>query len=160
MNKLKAFTVLEIIIVLLISGIVIALSLNIYLNMEKLFYRILSDGNKYNEIMFFHNRLKNDFDKAKYVKIEIDELIIYKEDWDIIKYNLGSDYLTVSANNITDTLKLKIKNYNFEYLNEESRLISDFSLELKYNNNNFPFYFTKKYSNKVLFEYNNILMKN
>jgi hypothetical protein len=101
--------------------------------------------------MFFQNRIKNDFDKAHYITFEPDELIINKGNNNIVRCILGNDYLILNSNNKMDTLKVKIEDYFIEYLNEDSRLISNFYLKLNYNNNTFPLVFEKEYSRKVLF---------
>ena len=161
MNRLKAFTVIEIITVLLISGIVISLSLSIFLNFEKIFRQLLSDSSKYSEIMFFHRRIKNDFDRAKYITYNQDELVLHNVNNNIVKYNLGNEYLTINTNTNIDTLKVNIKDCSVEYINEESKLITSFFLILKLKGNDFPLFFNKEYSNRILFnnEVNNLYLK-
>jgi hypothetical protein len=61
--------------------------------------------------------------------------------------------LSINSDNYKDTLKVKIDNYYIEYLNEDSRLVSEFLINLKFKENIFPLHFKKEYSRKVLFRF-------
>lgn len=115
-NKIPAFTLSEVLVVLVITSIVVAIAFTVLRLVTKQFTAIQARYEERTEITMLKQRLLFDFDKAKSTswseKDQALEIVLQDE---VIQYEITSDYILRD----TDTLSFKIQNTTFYYLGDQ-----------------------------------------
>jgi hypothetical protein len=161
MNKwrVKAFTIMEVSVVMLIAGLVIGMTYTIY----SIVVRSYQGYNKKHTDMAVLIRLdeliKKDFWRAERVLANRNHLIIEKAH-EIVEYEIEPDYVVRSAG-IIDTFKIKTENVviNFEgeaitetSSFEENQIIDELQLNAIFEGKSFSYHYQKQYSAVSLFK--------
>lgn len=157
MKRLKAFTILELLISMLLSGIVISLILMFYLQFRKYFMTLEHNTGSDQTIALLSNVLKRDFDKATVI-IPVDkEIVQCVTSQQLIRYNFEDDrYILRLEDDRTDTFMVRWTSLEWKNYSDRTNLIREFSFEIKIDNNlYFPVNEEKSYPAQVLFNYEN-----
>lgn len=157
MKRLKAFTILELLVSMLLSGIVISLILTFYLQFRKYLVTLEHNSGSDREIALFSNVLKRDFDRAAMI-IPVDkEIIQCITSHQVIRYDFEDDrYILRLENNRTDTFNIRWTNLEWKKYSDRTNLINEFSFDIKIDKDlYFPVSEEKRYPAQVLFNYEN-----
>lgn len=116
--KLKAFSFLEVLVAIVISGIVISTAYSVYVYSGKQFFRFKTIKAEITDYFEFYSTLTRDFEAAKKV--------IKKNEYEIemqlteqnINYQFESTYILRTLNVQIDTFFFNVENLEYNMLNE------------------------------------------
>lgn len=148
MNKLKSFTIIELIVVLIISSILIVLITSVYSNFNKYFQKSLANQKAANEILWISVRLKSDIINSEYVIANNNSLILQYKDR-TVTYDIYSDKIVFSNGLIQDSIKVKISDINTGFISPG--IVNYLYFTYDYKGQQYVFCQNKTYSNRCLF---------
>ncbi len=147
----KAFTLMELIVSLLISGLVIAAAAGLILNFSTWESKQNNDMDKYNKLLQFHKSIARDMRESVGIK-HYDDETIFRVAADIdISYKLDDGFVIRSVNETADTFLIDIKNW---YLIKDKVSGLPLILEIYAGNEHQEidtFHIIKVYDNEMLF---------
>jgi len=157
-NKVSSFTVIELVVVLLISSLLI-------LFLWQGFQFVISrgvEGVKYTdgvrELILFDSRMQTEFEKSSYIYIEDNVLAIVLSSKNEIKYVLGKTNIVRKSQIECDTLELRVlslKTTDAQIKNVKNRPLCSLEIEVfsKEVNCKFVFVYEKHYDFAFIFNY-------
>lgn len=150
MKKLKGFTMIELIVSLIISGILISICLRVYTNFNQYINRTLTNQDNENKIVWFALRLKEDIFKADYISGDSETLNIYINGRKNT-YNFLSNYVLINRNDTqTDSIGIIIKDIKVDYY--KKGFINYIEFDYENGGNFYTFSSNKKYLPGFLFD--------
>ncbi|MFN3402664.1 MAG: prepilin-type N-terminal cleavage/methylation domain-containing protein [Cytophagaceae bacterium] len=155
MNKIKSFTVLEMLIVMLLSGITISAAYAIF----SIFFIKYNSFNHTSEenykIMLLQKLLKEDIDKAeKILKADNGFKCIFPQKTTL--YTFEKEYI-LRQSIVSDTFYCKVNEFNCYFGKEEvleGGLIDRVNAGIEYNKNKMNLYYQKQYAADQLINLN------
>lgn len=148
-KKIKAFTIMELLVSMTLTGILVVFSFMGYNQIQKLFInytvqnKFITDYNQLNKALFILSNNAHTIQKYE------DESIVFKSDSNVVSLQLNDKNLLLKFKNHTDTFDLVAskKVYNFVELNAEinSNLIEYFECQVYFQNQKFTVSFHKQY---------------
>ncbi|MEP0262323.1 prepilin-type N-terminal cleavage/methylation domain-containing protein [Dokdonia sp.] len=115
-NKIPAFTLSEVLVVLAITGIVIAIAFTVLRLVTKQFTTMRLRYEQRTEVTKFKQRLLFDFNKASNVSwSEKNQQLDITTQNEVVTYEIASDYVLRD----TDTIPFKVENTSFYYLGDD-----------------------------------------
>ena len=154
-RKLKAFTMLELLISMTLTSILVAFSYMGYNQMQKLFlmyakqHEFITEYNQLNSILQLHA------EKADVIEKIDEQHIIFKKDSTTMRLEILPKSMVISYKQRIDTFHFEVKKTNFELQQANERLIKGLSSDVFFENQKFRVSFSKQYDaesilNKVL----------
>ena len=154
MQKLKAFTLLELLIAMVISSIVVAFGYSVYSLMYKQYLSYKKTKTEIVKTMQFNTVLTNDFYNSEEITFSENTIAIFRKNNEPLIYTFNDNFILRKANEITDTFKIATTNIQekFVFKNESypSTLIAKFSFDSQLSWDVQHFLFTKNYSAATL----------
>ncbi len=139
---------LELIVVLAISGIVILNVVGLYLFIQKQYLNYKKQVDSEIEQVQLISILNNDIHLAEIIKSKENQLLIEKKNGTKATYNIVNEKLIREADRI-DTFEVAIKNMKVKS-DKEYELVYMISFDIKKGENFMPFEFFKTYDNATL----------
>lgn len=152
--KIKAFTVVELLVAMIISGIAISLAAGLYLNIEKLFNDQLAQYDETDNVLLFRSFILNDFENAQTIFSDVEGIEIISDKNQMINYNFEGNCITRVKEQRTDTFYLDYENPETDTFNDELDLVNEFSIDIRLGEMLYPLTIRKEYSRSVLFNLN------
>lgn len=162
MNKrVRAFTIIEITISMLISAVVIGMVYTCYSIIYKGYSVFNIKQKELVEMGQLNQVLQKDFEKAEGI-FQNDEGIAIKNKNTWVSYQIKPDYI-LRVSTVTDTFKLTTQDVTPYFEGrpltgrsevEEQNRIDELSFILIYHNEKFPYYYFKEYSSQNLINRN------
>jgi type II secretory pathway pseudopilin PulG len=147
--QLKSFTVMEVIVTMVLSGIIIAAALSLYLNYANLVRLKNNQMNCGKENLQFYQIFKHEFDKASLVKAIERQVTLIQPDKTTIQYDFDANFIIRSRESQTDTFFIKVN--DFEFLRDEiTTNCKTIKMELHNCGEVYPVLLSKQYSNDIL----------
>lgn len=153
-KKLFAFTIMEVLITMIVSSIAISLIIGVYLNNQKALMQYINISGVYANNLDFLTTLKTDINKSTYITENTDGIELHNKSTTIDYQFFENQVLRFTETNI-DTFVIKIQNYEFLYLNDNSDCIEYINLSLTVDVFEKEILLSKIYSNDTLFRLNN-----
>lgn len=151
-NSVKAFTLLELIVVMLISGIVFTLAGGVYLTWLKTYNKWHSKTESEQTFYLLNNRLSNEMDQCWVAKGVGNELFLTFKDREAVNYTFDNKMILRRCDLATDTFKFNIITSSFRTFEVDGdELVDEISLSLVINIDTFNLNVNKRYSNETLF---------
>lgn len=150
-DKMPAFTLIEITIVLLLSMMVVGIVLLGYRHFEQ--YRSLQrqSAERLSEVLLMHNRFLNYFDRATIIEENTEEKqLIFKDSVVFASCRFEEDGIVFQQIEHSDTLRMKIHNLIIRSI-KNLRIINRLSFELGENEELIRFDYRKDYARALLF---------
>jgi prepilin-type N-terminal cleavage/methylation domain-containing protein len=148
--RLPAFTIMEMLVAMVISGIIIGSGAFLYLNFNRYVTSAIQKSETENAVMLFCRAFEDDMQGASAIEQISDELSMKSEKKGLITYFFSDDYIVRQQEEIVDTFSLMVEDLtiSFDYLNNrfqslEARLISG---DIAY-----PVFMVKAYENAEMF---------
>lgn len=139
-KKIKAFTIAELLVVLVLSSIVISIALIVLSLVQKQVSGIQNNLQKQNEIQVLDKMLWHDFNKYKLQFFNKEEILLCTNPIDTVTYKFNKDFILRNH----DTIKVNIKENQF-YLDAEKVMENTVdAIEI---------HFEETFQNKILFIY-------
>jgi prepilin-type N-terminal cleavage/methylation domain-containing protein len=157
-HKLKAFTIMEVTIALLVSGILIAIVYVAFAVVSNSYHAFLLKNGESADLAQLDLLLNRDFRKANLIT-KTDSGLFLKNSNDSTNYILNSNYI-VRKNGITDTFKVKTTSVNMYFEQHplgitgeaEDNRIDELEFDLSLHNEKMTFHYYKQYSSADLFK--------
>ena len=148
-SQLPAFTLMEVMVTLVLTGIIIAAALSLYLNYEKLVRLKNNQMNCGKENLQFYYTFKHEFDKASMIKSDNDMVTFVQPDRTIVSYEINQDYIVRLTKNMSDTFLIKVNDFGAvkDEITGGDKIVK---MELRNCGEIFPVVLVKQYSNDVL----------
>ena len=128
--KIKAFSMMEMMVSIVISGIVISTAYSVYVFTHKQFFKFTLVKSEIRDYFELSNVLNREFETAKKVikkgSQEIEVVLIDKR----VNYSFYNDYILRVVNNHTDTFHFTVSDVKMNVVNElkEEPLIDNLTL--------------------------------
>jgi Tfp pilus assembly protein PilE len=157
-TKLKAFTILEMAIAMLISALLIGIIYTAYALISKSYLTFIRKNKDMEIAIQLDKLLKKDFSKAVTIS-EDQHTILFKTDSSQLIYEFYPDFIT-RTQGITDTFKLQTESMHTSFEDKpmaevppENRqnLLDDLELTILLQNEKIPYHYHKQYSSVNLF---------
>lgn len=147
-RKAKAYTLLELIVVLAISGVVIISAMSLYLFVQKQFLIYKDQIRGDIEINQFISSFSQDIDFAGNITCSADRVLLIKSNGEKTEYIFKNDILLKKASR-TDTMKVSVRKIKTEK-NNENNLLKKIEMEIKKGSSYIKYIFFKEYDNASL----------
>jgi type II secretory pathway pseudopilin PulG len=149
---LPAFTLMEILVVLVISSTVISLALWSYVNVSRYLNSYQEHEAANQEMALFITHFQHDVDRAHVISDKKGYLHLMDFNGEEISYDFFEDYTIRYFYNYPDTFFVKIKQARFVPLAANPAWINEITLSLQVSGVEYPMTFYKFYSNQQLFQ--------
>ena len=113
--KLPAFTLLELLVVLMLTGIVFSSAIMTYTNINKYILQSAGKQKGQSSSINFLIQLKSDFYNSDYINGNLSEIIIHS-DSSSRKYVFLDNKVIITQTNSTDTIHIAIQKLSIEYI--------------------------------------------
>jgi len=113
--KLPSFTLLELLVVLMLTGIVFSSAAMTYTSISKYILQGTKKQEEQGSSLNFLIQLKSDFYNSDYIKGNFSEIIIHS-DSSSRKYAFLGNKVVIKQTSNTDTIQITIHNLNIEYI--------------------------------------------
>ena len=154
MQKLKTFTLIELIVAMLISSLVITISYYSYSIISRQFIYFRNINEYTIEITRLNTVLKTDFAESKYCSQQANGLSFVFEDNRKVSYEFYPEHIIRYMPGLTDTFHIQPANLNKLFFNEPSNnpkgLIDELSFESQQDKEIKYFHYRKDYGADVL----------
>lgn len=150
-KKIPAFTLIEIIIVLLLSMMLIGIVLLGYRNFEQ--YRGVHKRNSQNlsEVLLMHTRLLNYFEKATSITSDIEEgRIVFADTAVFASCRIQENDIVFQHLQAKDTVRIKVSNLAIEVV-QNTKLINHLFFVIGEKEKRIEFVYNKDYGKALLF---------
>ena len=156
-QKVRGYTVMELMVVMVVSGIVVLSALQFYIIFNKLIYKENNAMEGVKEVLQFYGTLKNDMDSSISVYATKDGVAMKMPEKNLIQYIFYDEYVTRTQNAQSDTFHMNITD-----LKTEKDLTTGFecviALELQKDKETYSILLEKIYSDDVLL--NTMILQN
>lgn len=155
-NRVKAFTLLELIVVMIISGIVFTLAGGVYFTWLKTYKTWQSNKESEQTLYLFENRLSREVKSCTYMKNIGSGLYLTFDNHPPINYKFNKGNVLRVAEEVVDTFKFNVNSSSFRTLTiEKQELIDQISLNVVIKVDTFDITILKTYTNESLFNLSN-----
>lgn len=156
--KLKGFTIVEILIVMVLTSITITFAYGTLNYIQKLFSSTKEQQVFIQDYCNLNNRLLLELRRSEFVKSISDNEVQLIGDSAITKLEFKPNFILIKSSLITDTFHLeagKVEKREFVLPAGlfDQKLINEFSFPVKYSGQVFNLYFYKEYNSAVLMKY-------
>lgn len=104
-NKIKSFTLLELLVVMIITAIIVGLAFSVLRLVQKQIYTIQTNFEKTNNLILFEQRLWQDFNELNTIQCNREERsLLMESEIDTVRYAFKENYILRNK----DTIRLKI----------------------------------------------------
>ena len=160
-QKVKAFTILEVTITMLITALLIGITYTSYSIIVKSYHSFTAKNEELAVLATLDHLLKRDFEQAEAVFKNQDGIVLLS-DSKTLKYEFKPDYIIRSGIRI-DTFKMQTQDVNSMFENvplnevqetEEQNRVDELSFILIFQNEKIPYHYYKLYSSVNLIQRN------
>lgn len=156
MHKLRAFTLMELLVGMIVSSIVIAFGYSAYALIYKQYLSYKSVKTTVVETMQLNAAMSNDFNNAAYITF-YDNILKMNSDNKLLTYNFIDSLVIRSDREMLDTFKLAASSIQikpvFNDILSNDTLINDLQFDVSVFDTKEHFTFTKRYTAQTLMNY-------
>lgn len=150
MKKIRAFTLIELVIALLLSSFTIGLAITAYLMVSKQFNQFTSQMDQNTVLVQFYNALKQDFERADRIYYNAHALEMKREKDKVLSYHFSSEQIVRQFMSVKDTFSLKSKDITFQTY-KKTKLVYYFSFFAMIKDKPIALSLRKKYPKYILY---------
>lgn len=154
-NKIKAFTLMEVTITMLIAAVAISITYTAYRIVSHSYLDYKKKQDKMADIMVADKLLKKDFLSALRIT-RSDRGLVMEQAEGKINYVFFEDFMVRNQFALsTDTFKMTLKETSYWFENEEKdvgELLDEFDLSIQSEGQSIPLKYRKQYSSQDLFD--------
>ena len=155
--KVKAFTIMEVMITMVISCFLVMASLKVFLLFEHLVDLKNKQMENAKEVVQLHQTLAGDMDNAILIKAKDREISMLTEGGKYIGYDFEPSYIIRKVNELTDTFKIEISDFKIDH-ESITGYVNNIMMEVKSGGETYSISVGKEYTNDLFM--NNIVNKN
>lgn len=155
--KLASFTLTELLVVLLLTGIVFMAAAMAFSSISRIVTTNMGKKRQQQATMLFLMRLRDDIVTSDYITGEGDTFTMHMHSDSIQRtYNFTPSRISITQAGAVDVVELRTQNLNFNF--EAPKLIKSVAFDFYADSTRHHFYFNKEYEADFLF--NNIVLEN
>jgi len=148
MNKLKAYTISELTIALVVTGIVISIAGSVLFLIKKQYDNYEEKNRTTYQLNLVEYLLKKDFEKADSIFWKEEKLTLF-QDIDKIKYTLEEEYIIRNQEIVSDTFFFQVGEVSTAFLIGK-KYVSSLSFDIVIKERKYPVYLRKEYAPSTL----------
>lgn len=156
MKRLKAFTLMELLVAMLISTIVVGISYQAYHIVYQQYMSYRKNNQLINNVFMLHTALQTDFMNAKFVNKKEDAVVMKDKDGNKIIYFFDQNYILRNVNEMQDTFFVSANDMHLKFISEDQKategIIDEFYFTSLVAGEEEHFHFSKTYAADVLME--------
>jgi hypothetical protein len=153
-HKLPAFTIIELVVSLMISGIVIGIIYYSFLFFERQFQLYNDRSEKSENIILFKNAINHDFEASALAIDSANEIMFYSDFSKMSEtYDIFDKYIVRTNNLEKDTFLFEAKIHTIDHHPINNKAITTIDFEIKIGSDYIDCVFEKEYSAKELMSY-------
>ncbi|HYE55526.1 MAG TPA: prepilin-type N-terminal cleavage/methylation domain-containing protein [Chitinophagaceae bacterium] len=145
MRKIRAFTVMELVISLMISSIVISIAYYAWLLVSRQFGDYQERSVRVQEYVLFTKALETDLDRAVLLRDSAGLLNVYGKDGSVY-YRFAEEYVLRQGVEFADTFRVGVKDVVFGYVHDTLPAVQKVNVVLRLNEQAMENIFYKQYS--------------
>lgn len=154
MKKVRAFTLMELLVGMIVSTIVIGFGYGVYSLIYKQYSSYRTIKKEVVDAMQLNSTLNTDFAGAELISFTDNKLTIDRKNNLSLYYNFTDSYILRKENEITDTFKIIPASVTAGFIFADAKaVVSDLSFDSKVLGEPAHFVFTKQYSAEILMNY-------
>lgn len=143
---------MELVVVMLISGIILSLAGGVYLTWLKTYHTWQNSKESEQSLYLFENRLSNEVTNCRYIQQKGANISLDFENRKPICYQFEDSLVIRNTENITDTFFFQIENSSFRKIQtKQFELVDCISFTAILKGDNFPVNILKIYPNETLY---------
>lgn len=148
MNKLKSYTIIELLISMMVISIIVYISYSFFSLFTKQFDFFRNTEDTFLEFSFFKKTLQNDFFQAKQIEATNNNIQLVFHDKKV-EYSIKED-LVYRIEKSIDSFSVNISNVKTLYKNKDINLVTDLILEAELYNTKTTIFMSKSYGVDIL----------
>ncbi|PKP20789.1 MAG: hypothetical protein CVU05_08330 [Bacteroidetes bacterium HGW-Bacteroidetes-21] len=149
--RIKAFTLIEMIVAMIISSVVIGLALTVYGRINEYFIDLNKIGEKYNNTLMLVSNLRNDFERAIEIKGDNSQIMVLLENEMNNTYDFNGDVVVRTSKEQSDTFFLPQKNIETKYCDDKQEYLSELTIDFMQGEQIIQLHLIKDYSRDLMF---------
>lgn len=150
-KRLKSFTLIEIMVALIITGIVASMATWAFSNVQKYVTAYWKNEAQNLDFAQFISMLNKDMLESETINYQNDKLLFIRNNSEVLEYSFYDYCIVRSDKRIDDTLFIEINMFGVTPLEIEPNLIKEISVTLIMGKVEYPMVFTKYYSRQQIF---------
>lgn len=148
---IKGFTIIELLVVLVLSSLAISLGYRLLVYSQKLFLKNKSQNQFLRQQIFVKSTLIKESHDCKFILEEKNNEFLFKSDSTHSYLMLNNEFAVLKKGTRVDTIKVLIKNISkvyepFNNIQFKNKLLREISFNLFYSESYFPIQVTKNYT--------------
>lgn len=154
-KKLKAFTLIEVLVTMLLTTIIIGIIYYAYEVVQKQFIHNKTNDEGITQLSMLNYLLEKDFNESAEVIAANNGITFLYNDLKSINYEFDEEYILRNTENVTDTFKIAVENATqlfLESLVNKGDLVDRLEMDLKYSKESLYFVYTKEYASDILLQ--------
>lgn len=148
-KKIKAFTIMELLVSMTLTGILVVFAFMGYNQIQKLFINYSTQSEFISEYNQLNKALFTISDRAQTIEKNNDNSIIFKSDSSFIILDINDSNVLLKFPNHTDTFQLPVKEKHFTFLPSNNStslpLLESFECNILFQSQQFRVSFNKQY---------------
>ncbi|CAM1359202.1 type II secretion system protein [Tenacibaculum xiamenense] len=151
-NKLKGYTILELLITMVITSIIVSILYVLFSMLSQRYLAFNKNEIEVTEVSMFKNTLKRDVYKSDYLILNFNELKCIRNNQTLI-YSFGDSYITrrLKKSSVIDTFEIKVKKTTPSFIDyDKLKVLKKLSLRLDFLGRDLGLHFSKEYSSDIL----------
>lgn len=148
MSKLKAYTISELVVVMVLTAIVISIAGSVFLMIKKQYSMYQTKNRKCYDLSLFTYLINRDIENAEQITWADNELNLIQSSKEYV-YGFEDEYVTRQQLQLIDTFYFKTIDLNIKFL-ENTSWVTHFSCDLQFENKIHSLYLHKKYTPNTL----------
>lgn len=149
MKKVSAYTLMEVIIVMLLSSIVIGATITVFLNVNRFVNSSNENLMNTNEIILFERQINMDIDRSEAFSIQGNEIGVFTEKKRIF-YEILDSTIVRNYNYEFDTFAIKVNDYKAAFYEQSPKDCKNLILYIDFYGIEFPILLEKKTDKSIL----------
>ena len=150
--KLKGFTLIEIIIAMILSGILVIAAMKILISISSIESSHIKSTTERNDMLLLNTILKENFMcSSKVVSDDSESVICFDYGTKNKKIFFQPSRIIIIDTLAQDSLNINYYNLKIKKLKEDTTLIEKVSFSVEHNKLIYPFFYSKEYTEDVLF---------
>ncbi len=154
-HKLDAYTIVEVLIVLVISAIVIATAVSAFISVQHLFAGTYRQNQSNDKLGMLYHVLNMDISESKTLTYSFGELHAHKKFEPDIYYYLNEKNVIRETGYTKDTFNYSIRDIHFNYIKNGAYVIDTIKFAIYDHQTPYIWHFTKHYGTAMYFNINN-----
>jgi prepilin-type N-terminal cleavage/methylation domain-containing protein len=160
MSRLKGYTVMELIVVMVLSAIVVSIAYTSFDIISKQYLRYKKSHEEISKILMFDLVLTKDFKNSVFVSLDDDGIVCNYSDRKI-NYQIDEHFVVRQENDVLDTFKVRVTDFQSDFsgirVTDPGQLINHFEFVQQYDDADYLYAYQKEYAADFLINHETLI---